>query len=152
MLTGVSGVGKTGTMILLLLAAVEHRNSVASEQRDQVPAPVWLTLGGWNPRTQSLVEWASATIYRDHPYLRAPEYGSDAAAGLIASGRVALFLDGLDEIVPELYARALRRVEAVAAGLRIVLTSRPEEYLQARVGPVEQRRRSRTVPGRARHG
>ena len=130
-LTGAGGAGKTGAMILLLLAALEHRLTVAPDQRGQVPVPVWLTMGGWNPHAQSLSEWASATMYRDHPYLRAPEFGPDAAAGLLNSGRVALFLDGLDEIAPEVRIRALQQVEAAAAGLRVVLTSRPEEYQQA---------------------
>lgn len=130
-LTGAGGAGKTGAMILLLLAALEHRLTVAPDQRGQVPVPVWLTMGGWNPHAQSLSEWASATMYRDHPYLRAPEFGPDAAAGLLNSGRVALFLDGLDEIAPELRIRALQQVETAATGLRVVLTSRPEEYQQA---------------------
>lgn len=71
-LLGGPGAGKTGTMILLLLAALEHRYSVPEARRSEVPVPAWLTLGGWNPTTHTLHQWAAATMYRDHPYLRAP--------------------------------------------------------------------------------
>jgi hypothetical protein len=70
-------------------------------------------------------------MYRDHPYLRAPEYGPDAAGELLRTGRVALFLDGLDEMAPTAQRRALARVEWEGAGLRIVLSSRSDVYRQA---------------------
>jgi hypothetical protein len=130
-LLGGPGAGKTGAMILLLLAALDHRHSVPEAQRGEVPVPVWLTLGGWDPTTQTLHQWAAATMYRDHPYLRAPDYGPDAAGELLRAGRVALFLDGLDEMAPSAQGKALARIEQEGAGLRIVLSSRPDEYRQA---------------------
>jgi hypothetical protein len=130
-LLGGPGAGKTGAMILLLLAALEHRCGVGEARRGEVPVPVWLTLGGWDPATQTLHQWAVATMYRDHPYLRAPEYGPDVAGELLRSGRVALFLDGLDEMAPAAQFKALARIEREGAGLRLVLSSRPEEYQQA---------------------
>ena len=128
-LLGGPGAGKAGAMILLLLAALDHRHRMPEAQRGEVP--VWLTLGGWDPTTQTLHQWAAATIYRDHPYLRAPDYGPDAAGELLRAGRVALFLDGLDEMAPAAQGKALARVEQEGAGLRIALSSRPDEYRQA---------------------
>jgi hypothetical protein len=130
-LTGERGAGKTGAMILLLLAALDHRERVPEPQRGDVPVPVWLTLGGWDPMTQTLRQWATVTMYRDHPYLRATEYGPDVAAGLLEKGRVALFLDGLDEMAADARGKALERVQQEGAGLRIVLASRPNEFRQA---------------------
>jgi hypothetical protein len=130
-LLGGPGAGKTGAMILLLLAALEHRRSLGEAQRGEVPVPVWLTLGGWDPVTQTLHEWAAATMYRDHPYLRAPDYGPDVAVKLLRAGQVALFLDGLDEMAPSVQSTALARIEQEGTGLRIVLSSRPEEYRKA---------------------
>jgi len=127
-LTGGAGAGKTGAMILLLLAALANRASLPADQRARVPVPVWLTLGGWDPVTAPLQEWAVATMNRDHPALRAADYGPDAASELLSGGRVALFLDGLDEMPEDLRARALQRVGEEARGVRVVLTSRPEEY------------------------
>ena len=96
-----------------------------------MPVPVWLTLGGWNPLTESLYEWATATMNRDHPFLRAPDYGADAAGELPRTGRVALFLDRLDEAARRpVQSAALRRVDE-ARGLRIVLSSRSAEFRHA---------------------
>jgi hypothetical protein len=130
-LLGGPGAGKTGAMILLLLAALDYRRSVAKEVRSEVPVPVWLTLGGWNPASTTLHEWAVATMNRDYPVLLAPEYGPDAAGELLNKKRVALFLDGLDELPEGLRAQALERLNEEARALRVVVTSRPEEYQNA---------------------
>jgi hypothetical protein len=130
-LLGGPGAGKTGAMILLVLAALHHRDTVPESRRGQVPVPVWLTLGGWDPTTTSLRAWAMATLVRDHPYLRSREYGPDAAGELLRGGKVALFLDGLDEMPPAVRSKALTRLDQEATSERIVLTSRPDEYRQA---------------------
>jgi hypothetical protein len=130
-LTGGPGAGKTSAMILLLLAALDCRARQSEGDRAQVPVPVWLTLGRWNPATTPLREWAAARMNLDHPALGAPEYGPGAAAEMLRSGRVALFLDGLDEMPEPVRPLALRRISEEAGGLRVVLTSRPEEYAWA---------------------
>ena len=89
---------------------------------------MWLTLGEWDPDTTPLTEWATAAINRDYPALRAPDYGPDTVAELLRRGRITLFLDGLDETPAGVRAKALRRIEEEAIGIRVVLTSRPEEY------------------------
>lgn len=129
-LLGAAGSGKTGSMILLLLAALGHRTGADGEPQAQLPVPVWLTLGGWNVLTESLDEWAAAAMYRDYPFLRAPDFGADAAGELLRVGLVTLFLDGLDELPDDLRSAALRRVDE-ARGLRIVLSSRPAEFQHA---------------------
>ncbi len=128
---GAPGAGKTASMILLLLQALEHRATAAPADRALIPVPVWLTLGGWDPAAQSLREWALAVLHREHPYLRAPAFGPDAAATLLDSGRLALFLDGLDEMAPDAQGLALRRIDAETARCRVVLSSRPAEYTRA---------------------
>src|SRR5262249_36324444 len=52
-------------------------------------------------------------------------------AELIRTGRVALFLDGLDEMPPAVQGTALQVIDRDAAGLRVVLTSRSEQYRAA---------------------
>ncbi|HEY3262945.1 MAG TPA: hypothetical protein VGJ95_22195 [Pseudonocardiaceae bacterium] len=124
---GGPGAGKTAAMLLLLIDVLEHR-----PEGSQDPVPVWLTLGGWNPSTSSLQDWAAVTLTRDYPGLAAPEHGgSGAAAQLLRTRRVALFLDGLDEMPPAVQGKALQVIDRDAAGLRIVLTSRPQEYADA---------------------
>lgn len=130
-LVGGPGAGKTGAMILLLLAALEGRARLTGEERAAVPVPVWLTLGRWDPAATSLREWAASRMNLDHPALRAPDYGPGAADELLRSGRVALFLDGLDEMPEATRPQALRRISEEAGRLRVVLTSRPDEYAWA---------------------
>lgn len=132
-LIGEPGAGKTGAMILLLLAALAHRSQLSKADAANTPVPVWLTLGGWDPFKQSLHSWVKSTIYRDHPYLRFLSYGQNLVDELLRTGRVALFLDGLDEMASHAQAKALARIDCEGMHLRIVLSSRPEEYADALV-------------------
>jgi hypothetical protein len=125
---GGPGVGKTGAMILLLLEALRYRDRMSETVRTDVPVPVWLTLGSWDPSVEGLREWVTATISRDHPYLRATDFGPDVVAQLFDTGRIALFLDGLDEMPEILRGKAVERLTAEAAGRRVVITSRPDEF------------------------
>jgi hypothetical protein len=127
-LIGGPGAGKTGAMILLLMDALRHCERMPDATRADVPVPVWLTLGSWDPSSQGLRDWVTATIRRDHSYLRASEFGPDAVAQLFDTGRIALFLDGLDEMPDKLRDEAVRRLTAEAAGRRVVITSRPGEF------------------------
>jgi TIR domain len=127
-LIGGPGAGKTGAMILLLLEALRYRARIPETARIDVPVPVWLTLGSWDPSVQKLRDWVMATISRDHPYLRAPDFGPDAMAQLFDTGRIALFLDGLDEMPHMQRSKAVERLSAEAAGRRVVITSRPDEF------------------------
>jgi hypothetical protein len=134
-LIGSPGAGKTSAMILLLMQALHYRELVSRGKRARVPVPVWLTMGSWNPGRKAkpgktemgLRSWVTKTIIRDHPYLLAEEFGPDAVAQLYDRGRIALFLDGLDEMPETLRAQALSRIEEEAPGLRVVITSRPGE-------------------------
>jgi hypothetical protein len=130
-LIGGPGAGKTGAMILLLLEALRYRQRMPETARTGVPVPVWLTLSSWNPSKQGLRDWVTATISRDHPYLRATDFGPDAVTQLFNTGRLALFLDGLDEMPDTLRRKAVERLTAEAAGRRTVITSRPDEFREA---------------------
>ncbi|MBO0803669.1 MAG: hypothetical protein J2P25_11425 [Nocardiopsaceae bacterium] len=130
-ITGGPGSGKTSAMILLLLEALAQREELAPETRLKVPVPVLLNLADWDPSSMSLSAWVASVLNRDYRALRSPHYGDDAASALIGSGRVALFLNGLDEMPEGLRVKALARLTTEAQGLRIVLTTRPEEYAKA---------------------
>lgn len=129
-LIGGAGAGKTGAMMLLLVEALQYRDLMASRPAGGagVPVPVWLTLGSWDPAAQGLREWVVSTMARDHPYLRAEEFGPDAIGQLFDTGRIALFLDGLDEMPDVHRSRALELLSLEAAGLRVTVTSRPDQY------------------------
>jgi predicted NACHT family NTPase len=117
-LIGGPGAGKTGAMILLLVEALCYRDRVPDGARADLPVPVWLSLGSWDPRSQALRSWVTDTIGRDHPYLRARDFGPDAVRQLFDTCRIALFLDGLDEMPDTLRGAALERLAGEAAGHR----------------------------------
>lgn len=89
---GGPGSGKTVAMTLLLI-------NILRDRKPHEPVPVWITLGSWNPKEQSLRDYAAAVIGRDFPSTRAESAGGRAGpAALLDSRQVALFLDGLDEM------------------------------------------------------
>ncbi|GIJ44923.1 hypothetical protein Val02_18090 [Virgisporangium aliadipatigenens] len=120
---GEPATGKTVMAVLLLLRLLDD---------ERVPA--LFPLSSWNPLRDPLRDWLAACLAQDHPWLARAEYGSDAAAALVANDRVLPVLDGLDEMAPDLRAAAVRRL-AEAEGMPFVLTSRPVDYREAlRVG------------------
>jgi len=122
--SGVAGSGKTATMLLLLLDVVKSAGS------PNKPVPVWLTLGSWNPRT-TVADWVTAQLVLDFPGLQIGHWPAKTVAReLYERGRLALFMDGLDEM-PEPYREgALARLNATEH-VRFVLTSRPGELRRA---------------------
>jgi hypothetical protein len=149
-LIGAPGSGKTGAMILLLLAALGQRADLTDDLRSRVPVPVWLTLGRWDPVKTPLRVWAAERMQLDHPALRSRAYGPSAADDLIRAGRVALFLDGLDEMPAEARPEALRRINEETGRLRVVLTSRSEEfYADMNATPVDNAAVVELLPVRA---
>lgn len=130
---GEAGAGKTAGMILLLREALARRSRVASaDERTLHPVPVWVTLGGWNPASTSLASYAAESLERAYPALRNPKYGEKVAFRLIDEGRVAFFLDGLDEMPEAAQAAALAAIDDQSVLIRVVLSSRLDGYLRAR--------------------
>ncbi|MFG1955598.1 NACHT domain-containing protein [Micromonospora sp. NPDC048830] len=124
-LLGEPGAGKSTAMLLLLIDMLEHR------QPDE-PVPVWLTVGDWDPATTVFDEWVAGVLERDYPSLADPAIGGPGMAGqLVRSGKVAFFLDGLDEMAPAARGNALHVLDQATDGLPVVITCRGVEYPRA---------------------
>lgn len=127
-LLGEGGTGKSTAMYLLLNEALNRRKRNLAERRGEcLPVPVWLTLGSWDSDKYTLTEYArTALMALPTPWHR-KRISARIADQLIKEGRVALFLDGLDEMSDKrLRRKALEHIDRVAADdVRIVLTSRP---------------------------
>jgi hypothetical protein len=133
---GEPGSGKTGAAVLLVLAALEHRQQVSSQDRPLVPVPVMFTLHGWDPNTQRVVDWLAGRLQETYP-LFAGKGGKAEAAELVKAGMIAVVLDGLDEIAEELRPVALRALSQQAV-LRVVVLARSFEMaIAARQGFLE---------------
>lgn len=127
---GEPGAGKSGAGIWLLRDALAHRAALTAEDRVRVPVPVLVSPQGWDPFAEPFAEWLATRLARDYPLLRAPEYGEDAAMRLIKGERLAVILDGLDEIPEALRSEALRALDRQAT-FRLVVLSRSKELVAA---------------------
>ena len=124
LIIGSPGSGKTGAGILLLLDALKKHGKMGDAEWAMVPVPMMFTLTGWDPREQRLSDWLVARM-RQTSDLSRGNHGP-AAARLIASGQVAVILDGLDEISQELRPTVLAKLSEQAT-FRVVLLCRSEE-------------------------
>lgn len=115
--------------MLLVLAALEHREQVLSQDRQLVPVPVMFTVQGWDPNTQRVVDWLAARLQETYS-LFAGKGGRAEAAELVKAGRIAVILDGLDEIAEDLRPVALRALSQQAV-LRVVVLARSFEMAAA---------------------
>jgi hypothetical protein len=126
---GAPGAGKTGTAILLVLDALEHRDHVDDKDRVRVPVPVLFTTSGWDPVTCSVQDWMADRLAVDYPLLFRHGAGQAEAAELVAAGAVTLVLDGLDEMDGARRSAALQALSDVS--FRVVVLSRSREMVQA---------------------
>lgn len=128
---GDPGSGKSGALLLLLLAALSRRAELPDPHRAATPVPVWVTCGSWNPAETSLTEHVAAVMAQDYPGLTSPAHGGRAGpAALVEHGQLAVFLDGLDEMPAALRPVALEAITRTSR-MPIVLTSRTSEYRDA---------------------
>jgi hypothetical protein len=128
-IAGPPGSGKTGAAVLLVLAALRHRDQVTPQQRPRVPVPVLFTAQDWNPASDPAARWLTRKLQGTYP-LFGGGAGAATAAALLASGRITVILDGLDEISPQLRPLALQALSQQAT-FRLILLSRTAEMAAA---------------------
>ena len=102
---------------------------MSSPDRQLVPVPVMFTLHGWDPSTQRVADWLAAQLQETYP-LFVGKGGKAQAAELVKAGRIAVFLDGLDEIAEDLRPVALQALSQQAV-VRLVVLARSFEMMAA---------------------
>jgi RecA/RadA recombinase len=127
-IAGPPGSGKSSAAVLLVLAALKHRDQVRVEDRGKVPVPVLVTAQDWDPRRQPVREWLTGRLQQTYP-LFVGSTGAANAGGLIDAGKLTVILDGLDEIARELRPVALQALNQVS--FRVVVLSRTAEMASA---------------------
>jgi hypothetical protein len=135
-IAGAPGAGKSGAVVLLVIAALKHREQVSGVDRPKVPVPVMFTLHGWDPARQQVRDWLVVRLQQTYP-LFAGKRGAQRAASLLAAGKVAVILDGLDEISEQLRPIALRALGEQATFRLIVLARSAEMAATASRDPLE---------------
>jgi hypothetical protein len=125
---GGPGSGKSGSAILLLLDALEHREQLGDTERARVPVPVLFPVHGWDPASYSAQDWLAAQLAATYPLFQ-HRGGPAEAAALVAAGAIALILDGLDEMDQTARPAALQALSDVP--FRVVVLTRSQEMIQA---------------------
>lgn len=126
---GAPGAGKSGTAILLVLDALTHYYSVDDAQRARVPVPVLLTAHGWDPNACSVRDWLCDQLTAIYPMFARRGGRAEAADLVAARDKIALVLDGFDEMDPALRPAALQALSD--APFRVVVLTRDPELVEA---------------------
>jgi hypothetical protein len=133
-LLGPPGAGKSAAALHLMLDLLnfrqEHQNSTgdgAERTGQDVPVPVLSTLHGWDATPgkngQNSVDFVADRLVVEYRGL-----ARDEAVSLLRDGRLAVVLDGLDEVPARLRRAALRALGD--APFRVVLLSRTAEFVE----------------------
>jgi hypothetical protein len=128
-IAGSQGAGKSAAAVLLIMAALKHRDDVPEEDRPDVPVPVMLTMHGWDPNTQRFEDWLISRIVLAYP-LFTGKSAATAVSELVRKGKIAVILDGLDDMSTNLRPVALRALSEQAA-VRLILLTRSDEMATA---------------------
>jgi hypothetical protein len=128
-IAGAPGSGKSGAAVLLVLAALRYRQSVRKQVRPGVPVPVLFTAHDWDPGSQRIEDWLVLQMQRTYSSF-AGRAGGVNATKLVDAGKVAVILDGLDEMAETLRPVALQALSQQAT-FRLVVLARTAEIASA---------------------
>jgi hypothetical protein len=74
--------------VLLVLAALEHRDQAPRQDRPKIPVPVLFTAQDWDATGQPVKNWLIQKLQETYP-LFAGNAGAVNAAALIGAGKIA---------------------------------------------------------------
>jgi hypothetical protein len=124
---GAAGAGKSVLVVKLARELLVVRSS-------GMPIPVILPAATWNPDI-SLAEWISEQLESDHPglALRVKTVTGEVTslAEALATRSILPILDGLDELPWKLRNKVISEINSLGSDFPLVITSRPNEYLDA---------------------
>lgn len=152
---GEPGSGKTMLMVGLVLDLLHP-----GRRGGGGPVPVLVSLASWDPASQDLHGWLTATLITGYPDLAAPvppgSAGRNRFEALLEAGLILPVLDGLDEIPEQVRGPAISRInDALRPGEPLVVTCRTQQYRDAarprgwsRSDPPDSSGRPGTLAGR----
>jgi hypothetical protein len=126
-LLGETGSGKTELLYQLMDALLDEPSS------DRIP--VLIPAASWDAATTGFADWVAGWLAGTYSFLDRAAPGRDRrtlAEALLAERRLAIVVDGLDELPPDRARRAISRLGTEPRpGQYLLLSSRPAEYRAA---------------------
>jgi hypothetical protein len=120
---GGPGAGKSTLALLLLLQLINY-------PVDGEPIPVLLSLGGWDPVSETFQTWLGRRLSEDYPEIRGLPYGPTAITSITSQRRILPILDGLDELSEPLQSRVIDGLnDSMSEQDQLILTSRTAEFV-----------------------
>lgn len=124
---GAAGAGKS---VLVMKLARE----LLAARRTGMPVPVIVSASTWDPDTD-MFEWIAGQLTSNHPGLAREVRGATGEVTTLvralAAGGILPVIDGFDELPQPLRAKAIAVINAQGSDIPLVVTSRPDEYLNA---------------------
>ena len=104
--------------------------AVIATKTDSEPVPIPLNVSSWNPRYDDLLDWVGKRIIETYPFLdNKKAYGEMVAQRLISTNRIAIVIDGIDEVGDELRPLAIAKIsDALPSNVPLVIACRDDEY------------------------
>ncbi|OLB77831.1 MAG: hypothetical protein AUI14_15060 [Actinobacteria bacterium 13_2_20CM_2_71_6] len=123
-LLGDAGSGKTELLIRMMRSLLDRK--MPGER-----IPVLLSAASWDPGSTGFDDWVVESLSTNYSFLsqRLPGTDQTLARTLLDRKRLALVVDGLDELPGEQAATAIKRINSwLPVGQYLLLSSRREEY------------------------
>ncbi|GAA1869552.1 NACHT domain-containing protein [Asanoa iriomotensis] len=127
---GEVGSGKTELLITLINQIFDEREPESGQL-----VPVLLPASSWDPSATDFASWVAEWLATSYSFLSVPAPGSSRrtlARALLDEGRVAIIVDGLDELPAALAAKAVERLSSeLRPGQYLLVSSRHDPYFAA---------------------
>jgi hypothetical protein len=127
-LLGDAGSGKTELLYQIM-------KSLLGREDPGQKIPVLVPAASWDPQDTRFSNWIIDWLSTNYPFLKARAPGPNAATlaeELLDRRRLAIVVDGLDELPPDLARTAVNRLsDELGPGQPLLLSSRPEPFRAA---------------------
>lgn len=127
---GAPGAGKTAVTLSLQLGLLDAREQGASDR-----VPIVLSLSTWSPEREPFPKWAAARLQEIDPELKqvlknAAGEKLNGAEHMLATDRVLLILDAMDEMPEDFLRTAFQKINELQrwSDRPLIVTCRTEDY------------------------
>ncbi len=118
MLLGQPGMGKTTSLLFMAMTDAE---TLSKNPKSKIPLPVYVSLAAFSDKDETIVQRIAKRIERK----------VDFTQKYLEEGKITIFLDGFNEILPNLRENMQRKIQQFIndfPNVKIIIASRPLAY------------------------